>query len=432
MITYSASDIIQRATELADLENSQFLTFREKIALLNEAYTGLYQKLVNKGDNNFVRHINTSSNIIELPPDFWQLKSVTINHNQYVEVVLKRPENQNLNNLSYDLLNNVLRINGNNFGGSVCISYYPVPATLTFPSETRELNSKKIQDMYGNLYITLENSSSPLLQDPWVLYDLSDAEIMEHLLIPNAATLNHIGSDYAIFTLYSTVPRTRKLVELNTGIITSITNVPVIYKGRTFMMDTTGAPTGKGYINFIAGGRAFDQEIPIVVGSDYIYVSDDFSKVVGITNNGTAVKEDGTVIPVKKTITKSQIQDNKIYFFTDSSYVATYDLEKGVLEESLSKDTVVTMIGADDDTGYGYLVKKLNGYCITSFFADTKLNFPNNMYFTLLAYLLALNFKAKQGSDTTQLFGLYSEQESIFYDTLAKDAYNSNRIINAY
>ena len=79
MITYTSSDIIKRATQLADLENSDFISFSEKIALLNESYVKLYQILVNKGDNNFIRLIKTNSTIIELPPDFWQLKSVTLN-----------------------------------------------------------------------------------------------------------------------------------------------------------------------------------------------------------------------------------------------------------------------------------------------------------------------------------------------------------------
>ena len=70
MITYTSSDIIKRATQIADLENSDFISFNEKIALLNESYVALYQKLINKGDNALLRYINTNKRIIDLPQDF--------------------------------------------------------------------------------------------------------------------------------------------------------------------------------------------------------------------------------------------------------------------------------------------------------------------------------------------------------------------------
>ena len=63
MITYNASDIIKRATQLADIENSDFISFSEKIALLNEAYQTIYQKGINKGNNSFVRYINTTNKV---------------------------------------------------------------------------------------------------------------------------------------------------------------------------------------------------------------------------------------------------------------------------------------------------------------------------------------------------------------------------------
>jgi hypothetical protein len=73
MITYNASDIVKRAEQLADIENSDFISFSEKIALLNEAYQVLYQKGINKDVNAFVKYINTKDRVIQLPRDFYQL-----------------------------------------------------------------------------------------------------------------------------------------------------------------------------------------------------------------------------------------------------------------------------------------------------------------------------------------------------------------------
>jgi hypothetical protein len=93
---------------------------------------------------------------------------------------------------------------------------------------------------------------------------------------------------------------------------------------------------------------------------------------------------------------------------------------------------IVSIVDIDDNTGYGYLGLKMKKYALVSFYDDTEMNFPNNTYFVLISYLLALAFKAKQGSDTTQLAGLTEQAENAFYDTLAVDDWNSVRVTNVY
>ena len=50
MITYNAKDLIQQATMLADLQNSDFISWKENIMFLDNAWTELYQSLINHGD----------------------------------------------------------------------------------------------------------------------------------------------------------------------------------------------------------------------------------------------------------------------------------------------------------------------------------------------------------------------------------------------
>ena len=54
------------------------------------------------------------------------------------------------------------------------------------------------------------------------------------------------------------------------------------------------------------------------------------------------------------------------------------------------------------------------------------------MYFTLMAYLLAISFKIKQGSDISGLQLSYEKAEETFYDTLSNDDWNYTRITNVY
>ena len=55
---YNISDIVKAAKQVADLENSDFISWNENIRLLNEAWTAVHQKLINKGDFTFVNEMN--------------------------------------------------------------------------------------------------------------------------------------------------------------------------------------------------------------------------------------------------------------------------------------------------------------------------------------------------------------------------------------
>lgn len=132
MITYRASDIIKRALQIADLENSSFISYDEMIALLNESYVMMYQKAVDADSQSFVKLFKTTNRIIPMPVDFYQLKSVNLLKDKYLQPILRRPADQNFNELSYELNGNVLEIFGN-FSGEIRIEYVPQPKTLTFP-----------------------------------------------------------------------------------------------------------------------------------------------------------------------------------------------------------------------------------------------------------------------------------------------------------
>ena len=81
---YLASQIIERAERLADISNTDFLTYKEKGQYLQDAWTSVYQQLINKGDKQFVKEVelmNSGSSVgewteYELPDDLFQICSV--------------------------------------------------------------------------------------------------------------------------------------------------------------------------------------------------------------------------------------------------------------------------------------------------------------------------------------------------------------------
>ena len=60
------------------------------------------------------------------------------------------------------------------------------------------------------------------------------------------------------------------------------------------------------------------------------------------------------------------------------------------------------------------------------------LDYPNNLYFVLLSYMLAIQFKVKQSADTTELQRLYEVAEQQFMESITSDANDYYQIKNVY
>ena len=80
---YTADQIIERALNLADIANTDFLTHREQLQYLNDAWQTVYQWLINKGDKQFVKEVYleiaaASNDWTEylIPADLYQIKSL--------------------------------------------------------------------------------------------------------------------------------------------------------------------------------------------------------------------------------------------------------------------------------------------------------------------------------------------------------------------
>lgn len=412
MITYTSSDIIKRATQIADLENSDFISFNEKIALLNESYVALYQKLINKGDNAFLRYINTNKSIIDLPPDFYQLKAVLLNNNGYLQPIKRRPQNQNDKDLSYEIINNTLKINGHYSGGSISIEYYPTPVTLTFPSEKLSIPFDNVLAMHNDWIITGIYNNDVLTG--LMLNNLNDNSINVEL---NGNKLIHVADDYVV-----TKDDKYYLFNLKTGKTIETVYIPASFKSGMFLYNDSK-------LLMVENNSIAYNDLPAIKDKvDLIMFSDDLKHFIYKTDK---VKIDDKEIELKQNPKHFYQKNESVIITTDSNYVVDVNYN-GDYQEIIKNDCIIDVIKFDDNTGYGYLTQELNGYYVTSFFDDTELNFPNQMYFTLMAYLLAISFKIKQGSDISGLQLSYEKAEETFYDTLSNDDWNYTRITNVY
>ena len=103
MLHYKASEIVQRAMTLANIQNSSFVSATENRQLINDAFWALYQIMIDNGDVFFLKEIKDpafTDGVYVLPDDFYQLYAIK---DQYGNGVLRKNKNTIKNGKCYDI-----------------------------------------------------------------------------------------------------------------------------------------------------------------------------------------------------------------------------------------------------------------------------------------------------------------------------------------
>ena len=468
MIRYNASDVIKKAKQLADLENSDFISWNESITLLNDAYQNIYQKSINKGNNDFVRVIQTSEKCINLPRDFYQLKALTLKQDRFNTPIMRRPQNGSFDDLSYDIYNNTLLINGYS-SGTIILEYYPTPVTLTLPNEDEVIDlpigsDETLVGAYKNVYFVKrtdkEDPSKPLYNKAYIVAINRDtgeeAKVAEQSIYNEGYVISNdilfsIG-DYVLFTGIhhgSVGPGTYN--DYDCVILLNIVDFSLYFQDRK-----------DKYGNYLANAFSFydDSKCDLFIDSNRVYSATIYGNYYDISNNGVAVSAKSLITILSKDMKHAfSIDSERLDLYLDGKQVSSTGKVMHVMGDSVylqsnnknyctmlnistnektsliapSKKPIWGTVGFDKQTGYGYYYLLGDSkIVIHSFLEDTELNFPNNMFFNYLAYSLALSFKVKQGSDISAFMPLLETAENTFYDSLTKDDWSFTRITNVY
>ena len=473
MIRYNASDVIKKAKQLADLENSDFISWNESITLLNDAYQNIYQKSINKGNNDFVRVIQTSEKCINLPRDFYQLKALTLKQDRFNTPIMRRPQNGSFDDLSYDIYNNTLLINGYS-SGTILFEYYPTPATLTLPNKDEVIDlpigsDETLVGAYKNVYFVKrtnkEDSTKPLYNKTYIVAINRDtgeeAKVAEQSIYNEeyAVSENILFSigDYVLFTgIHHDSVSFETYKDFDCIIGLNIVDFSVNVQDRKDKYD-----------NYL--GLAFnfydDTECNIAVeaygGKKRITSATIYGNYYDLKANNVIIPEKAFITILSKDMKHAfSIDSENLNLYLDGEKIISTDKVMHVMGDSVylhksihknycvmlnistnektsliapSKKPIWGTVGFDKQTGYGYYYFLGDSkIVIHSFLEDTELNFPNNMFFNYLAYSLALSFKVKQGSDISAFMPLLETAENTFYDSLTKDDWSFTRITNVY
>jgi hypothetical protein len=380
-MTYKVSDIIRSAKQIADLENSSFVSWNEDIRLINESWTTIHQKLINSGNMTFTNEISIC-NEQYLPEDFYQVLSVLDN---YDTPVPRYSIGMNHSQIWYKLVNNKIVLNGLS---SAKLTYYTKPQFLTFSAETIVdalplAEGEVVKFAYSNYVLTNKN-----------VWDVKEATIVKALEEDDESLyVDGLGKTY------------------------DINNKPIFHSdGTTWSLTENGCTDVHCKVPY-----SVDIENITFDGVYYYYVKMNDGQIL-------VYEKDSSEVATTYEGYDSNIYFNNEHLFYIKDGVAYVD-EIPMYSALNVYNNELYMLKIDLNTGYGIFT---NNNRILSIAVDTVLELPNNLYFNVLAYQLAFAYCCKQGKDPTLVSAQLASNMETLYDTLSNDAFSQTKITNVY
>lgn len=398
MIDYNAKDLIEQAQMLADLQNSDFISWKENIMFLDNAWTELYQQIINHGDKSFLKTLEFEGDRCELPCDFYQLHYICFSDGLSKRPINRKSKTSTNEGPYYDIVGNEIVIyNKMNSLRSIEVQYYPVRDTITFAADDVKVEgiNGQVIDVCDKKVLYKESSGYYYVKD---IINNRIEKVTEGFLLADSGVVNNKSmqcfkmDNKAYFATYDTGEFIIKKMNGTEVRRVKIEHVPGIPFGTVNALTDCAAFFYYG----IGRLRRFDLE--------------------------TGVTEDYADGLVSKRVYSF---NNNVYYETTEGIWCNHEL----LIPSREYDRFHGVMKVDSRTGYGILVDDLT---IKSAYGNTELLFPNNVYYTFMAYKLAAYYKIKQNQDPTGVSALGADALKTFYDTLPRDENEYVRISNVY
>lgn len=425
MFNMKTSDLFKRAKQLADLEGSDFITWNEAENCINEANVGLYEKLINMGDNSFVKSFHMKDEAERLPEDFWQLKGVYLWNNGNLQTINRRADNNGIHHLSYEIKNGAICLYGS--PNDVLVEYFPKPEKLFFKPHDVAVSldtTKEYLDCHKHTFLYKDTDEDE--NETLSIIDLDGIKTTKDFMqIAHSDIVRAYITENFVFVI---TENDMTIYDIMSGYsATTADYAPLITEsGKEFLVETD---TGNIKYFHIGNGSLTAHTVKETVFSDgKFYVSDDnLEDIYFVADNDLYHNE----ILLDTGDPKHMIySEGKCYCLADTGFFVIENDEVKILEGSTGLN--VGFVGIDERTGYGYCTKKFGAYYVCPYCEDTPLNYPNSTYFQIISYILAIAFKSKQGADISLLQNQLAMVEQTFEETLGSDAFQFPRMGNVY
>ena len=387
----TTKDIIVRAKQIADLENSDFISNSEEKALLNESYLYVYNQMINNGDLYFLASISLGgTGIYCLPDDLYQVYCVK---DRLGNIIPRLPKNHSIGSSGYIIKNGCIELT--NVIDGVILEYFPKPEILDVEVETQELSKVGdiLLDVSGETYLSTDANRLDLYVQE-TLYNTFTDPIKKAYIDEKTIIILHDSDSLTIFN------------RLNNSVVYSTITDAAVAKvdNRVYL---------------IQNSKVVDPLNTSIVIKDCPITTIDINSLYSFNDEqwfsykGAAITD-----AVTNEVLEEYAQENQVPQCINGCYSYRKQTEQ----------TNVLFLGYNNDTYY-------STYNEEYIFVDndaiyTELDYPSNLFYSFLAYRLALSYKIKQQGDISGLLILVEQAEQMFYDSLSNDDNSPVRITN--
>jgi hypothetical protein len=428
-----ASELNKRARSLADLPNSEFITYDDEKNSLNEAWRNIYAHITDNDDDYFIetKEYAMQDGVtddaytfeFELPTNMYKLRTVDYKDGDVWTTMDKfsLSERNRAGAPKYRFKADKLWIQSSRSWPTIKITYYPPPETIQLPDVKVAFN-QDLSEVYS-------------IWDEWAVKDSST--VIQ-------------GSETSI-TLYNENSTTPEVIYSGGTDI----SFPLYYKNNILFVD------GNSLMKLKPDGSAIelvdDIDVstyrPSIVRDVYYYVN------IGQTETKSYNLKTGVV----KTFDASLLYDcpyisvtGQRYYLSTNVYGIT-SLQKngdvivtaGVEMFSypfFSVDQIIYRLDEDDnftEWGEGSLGYNSTNHIITGTpengsvntignSDDTDIEYPLNIVPTIIAYSAAIDYTRKAQGDPTLIKTRLSELWMEMAETMRRDDYKPERVNNEY
>jgi hypothetical protein len=477
----TASSVIARGLSLADLQNSQFVTYQDQTNGLFEAYKDLYSSITANDDDYFINTLLLASSsatqpspgefLFTLPSDFYKIRTLEYQVGSYW-IPMERFSLSNRGAPSgkpmYRFQGNNLWVLGWNFSGisgvyNLRVHYYPPATQPTFPDQPivygKGVTSANLQLITSPAWANIQSYNGNAMLSNRILF--------------------YIQGTGASTTIWAENTDTQTATQISTS-GTTVTNL-YYYKGYLYYL-TGGAIYSAAY-TVDATSATFaavtitgtPTVVSFTVWQNAIYYSTSvgtFSCAVtgGTVTNVMATTPSTSYLPFKTyrcylnssgalivnsvnlggTYTSMTTDQTDTIFVTDSTknlnaLTITFSGATPSISTTSTIQTDVGALGPWAPSGQvipfqgGTSILPIVGFEVTRFIAlsavsDTDFAYPinSNECAEVMAYNIAIKFKAKQNQDVGGLSTLYNELKNRMLENMRRDDYKMERVSNAY
>ena len=369
----TASKLIRRAKQIADISNSDFLNYEELTEYLNASWKNVYQTVIQYNLNVFTVEANLvgSGGVYKLPFDCYQIKSIK---NPYTGVEIPRKsDSASMYGSHYEIVNDNLILG--NTCGPVSITYWRKPYFLTFPNATvlttyNKAEDKEILDVCKDAILIKDAENKYYIKSL-----LTDSKLDLSFIEPDKYEKIYLGNNFIV------------------GIKESTYEVKDFYGNLVFYGDITAdyfikSDDGLIYIGVLDVDKVNILEIDNVTEVASMKFTSKPENIICIDNEFYPVEKDAMPIGIFDCRPAYTTPDKNLHLINEQ-----FDRSKDIVE-FVSIPTMGKLIC----TNYGFL--DFSGKLYSNV-PDTQLSFPNNLFLDCISYDLAIRFLCKMNADSS-------------------------------